>query len=176
MKTMASTREEMAKQVSKTLIDTALRMNVPSASARSPNIKIGTEVLLFREKQNKWIGPFRVLDVEVKMVHIHIKRGEPRHSIDKVKPYLRPDETLPVPAASPADPMRMSAETKPLTAEALEGFLAGIMSTCVLPVWFPPSLMIGILSKILILSRSGILLSEALGMVIQTLRYLLWKP
>lgn len=94
MRAMESARMEMAQVISKTRLDTALRSNVPTAADQAPNIMIGSEVLVFRERQRKWIGPFRVLDVQGKMIHIDIKRGQPRYSIDKVKPYLRESQTL----------------------------------------------------------------------------------
>lgn len=52
---------------------------------------IGSEVLAHKEKYlNKRIGPFKILDVDRKMIHVDIDGTNKLLSIDKFRTNLRP--------------------------------------------------------------------------------------
>lgn len=55
---------ELSKVIEKSRLQRALRSNVSGSSAT--NLKIGSEVLLFREKSNRWERPYKVLDLSGK--------------------------------------------------------------------------------------------------------------
>lgn len=89
---MQSVRAEMAKLVAKARVHVALSRNVPTAV--DANIRILDQVLVFREKPvNKWMGPYKVLDVYGKINHVDISGKNAQFSIDKVKVYNLPGET-----------------------------------------------------------------------------------
>ena len=84
MKAMVLARKEMTRIIAKERIPRALRTNVPSAA--HTDIPIGSRVLIFREKpENKWIGPYRVLDVKDKCLFIDLDGTDYQVSLDEVK-------------------------------------------------------------------------------------------
>lgn len=95
MKAMHAARKEMATITAKSRIDTARRMNVPAASGS--DLAIGMEVLVYREKpEDIWVGPFKIMDLNNKMVHVNIDGENRRLSIDKIKLYLSSETLEPV--------------------------------------------------------------------------------
>lgn len=98
LKLMRSAKKEMAQVIAKSKLTKAMRMNIPSACNRS--IKIGDDVLVYREPPgNKWIGPFKVVNVDDKMAHLDYNGELKLYSIDKLKVYNEDLTTLP-PASS----------------------------------------------------------------------------
>ena len=97
MRTMQAARKEMSKEISQNRLTTALKSNV-RASAHY-DIVIGSEVFVYKEPPlNKWIGPFRVLDMKGKAVFVENKGRTTQLSVDKVKVYRRPSaDELPDP-------------------------------------------------------------------------------
>ena len=98
LKLMRSAKKEMAQVIAKSKLTKALRMNIPSSCNRS--IKIGDDVLVYREPPvKKWIGPFKVVNVDDKMAHLDYNGELKLYSIDKLKVYNEDLTTLP-PASS----------------------------------------------------------------------------
>ena len=58
MKILSETFMEMNTVVAKKRITTALRQNIPSSALKT--FKKGDEVLAYREKTKKWVGPYKV--------------------------------------------------------------------------------------------------------------------
>lgn len=89
MKAMISARSEMTAVMAKSKLSTVLRSNIPAAALS--DITIGSEVLVYREKpENKWVGPYRVLTIDGKVVHVDANGTSMQLSIDKVKRYSQP--------------------------------------------------------------------------------------
>ena len=94
MKAMVLGRKKMTRIITKERITMASRTNVPSAA--HTDIPIGSRVLIFREKpENKWIGPYRVLDVKDKCLFIDLDGTDYQVSVDKVKAYKCPQQSVP---------------------------------------------------------------------------------
>ena len=94
---MQAARREMSKETAQNRLTTALKSNV--AAAAHHGIGIGSEVLVYKEPPlNKWIGPFRVLDIKGKAVFVEAEGRITQLSVDKVKVYRRPS------ADDPPDP------------------------------------------------------------------------
>lgn len=55
---------ELLKMIAASRVSRALRSNVLSAAIQ--NIKIGDELLVYREESKQWEGPHQVLDVDAK--------------------------------------------------------------------------------------------------------------
>lgn len=92
MQAMQSARTEMTKIVAKTRVHVALSKNVPAAADAA--IRILDKVLVYREKPvNKWLGPYNVLDINGKIVHVDINGKSSQFSVDKVKPFQEAGET-----------------------------------------------------------------------------------
>lgn len=105
MKALKTARIEMAKHVAKARISTAKHSNVPRAA--DADIKAGVDVLTYREGQNEWTGPFKVLSSDGKQVIVEVNGKQKVFSIDKVKLYKQPDNpapenSSPAPAQGPA--------------------------------------------------------------------------
>jgi len=50
-------------------------------------VSVGSEVLVYREKPKKWMGPFRVIDASDKQLFVEVNGRIVQFSIDKVKLY-----------------------------------------------------------------------------------------
>ena len=88
MPAMHSARKEMAAVIAKDRLSTAIRANVPAAAMK--NTKIVSDVFVYRENpEDKWIGPFKVLDNDDKVLRIDVKGSPMQVSLDKVKLYLQ---------------------------------------------------------------------------------------
>ena len=79
-------RKELSQSIASHRVTQALQRYNPSASMFS--LKISDEVLVYRENPRQWVGPYRVLDVLEKIVHLDFDRRNVRFSIDEVKPYF----------------------------------------------------------------------------------------
>ena len=83
---MRQARKELSSMVAKSKLKRALKMNIFAAASKS--FKIGDEVLVYREDPiNKWVGPFSVINVEGKMIHIDYNGDLKLFSKDKLKKY-----------------------------------------------------------------------------------------
>ena len=72
MSAMHYAREEMSAVIAEDRLITAISTNVPSAAMK--DIKVGNNVLVYREKpENKWTGPFKVLDSNGKLLQLTSK-------------------------------------------------------------------------------------------------------
>lgn len=72
MAAMHSARKEMAAVIAKEVLSTAIRANVPAETMR--NIKVGSDVLGFREKpEDKCIRPFKLIKIDEKVLQIDVK-------------------------------------------------------------------------------------------------------
>eukprot|EP00171_Calliarthron_tuberculosum_P003183 IDg3183t1 len=89
MKILHKARAEMTKVIATSRIRTALNRNVPAAADRE--VKIGSEVLFYREKGKVWEGPYMVVAGDGKNLWISIKNELKRVSVDKVREYVRPN-------------------------------------------------------------------------------------
>ena len=89
MAAMHSARKEMAAAIAKERLSSAIRANVPAAAMK--DIKIGSDVLVYREKpEDMWIGPFKVLDSDGKLLRLDVRGSVMQVYVDKVKLYLSP--------------------------------------------------------------------------------------
>ena len=89
MAALHSAQKEMFASIAKERLNTAIRTNVPSAAIK--DIEVGAEVLVYREKpENKWTGPFTVLQSDGKVLQVDVKGSPTQVSVDKVKLYLHP--------------------------------------------------------------------------------------
>lgn len=68
---MRDAREEMTKLMALVRVEKGFQCNVPIAV--DTNIRIGDEVLVYREKAKRWMGPFFVTDVSRKVVFLDIE-------------------------------------------------------------------------------------------------------
>lgn len=107
LKLMRDARKEMSQLIAKSKLTKALKMNVPSAAHK--DLKIGDPVLVYRESPvNKWIGPFKILNIDKKMAYLDYNGELKLYSIDKLKLYNESLQSLP-PAPNPsADQMETS--------------------------------------------------------------------
>ena len=102
MTAIHAARKELSQLIASHRVTQALQRNTPSASISS--LKIGDEDLVYRETPRQWVGPYRVLDVLEKIVHLDVDGRHVRFSIDKVKPYFRErgsstaEDVVPTPA------------------------------------------------------------------------------
>eukprot|EP00171_Calliarthron_tuberculosum_P003208 IDg3208t1 len=78
--------------VAKQRISTALKRKLPPGSTMA--ITAGTKVLIYREKEKKWVGPAEVVEVEGKTIRVYDCRGHLKpFSISAVKPYIEPSNS-----------------------------------------------------------------------------------
>lgn len=87
MEAMEKARSELSAITADDKVKRAPLSTVPTAA--SSDIKIGMEALVYREGPKVWDGPFIVLDVCRKVVHLNINGRSVKFSIDKVKQYRR---------------------------------------------------------------------------------------
>lgn len=86
LKAIKDAREETARMISQLRFVTAIASN--TASAADSDIRIGDEVLFFREKPvANWTGPFVVTHVDDKIMNLDSGDHQWLASIDKVKLY-----------------------------------------------------------------------------------------
>lgn len=89
MKALATAQMEMNSIIAERRILMALKKNIPSSSDHV--YSIGEEILIYREKPNKWVGPFRITSVNDKLVSIYGEKSKRTHTFNKqdIKPYNR---------------------------------------------------------------------------------------
>lgn len=87
MEAMEKPRHELAKVINEKRVSRALRNNIRAAGTK--DIKIGMDILVYREDPKTWDCPFQVLDVSGKAVHASVNGCSVQFSIDKVKEYRR---------------------------------------------------------------------------------------
>lgn len=86
MNAIHTARNEMDQLIAKDRVRTALSRNLPAAT--DTEIRILDQIIVFREKpDNKRTGPFDVVDVDGKAVHVQIGGRIVQISIDKVSKY-----------------------------------------------------------------------------------------
>lgn len=91
MRAMQTARVEMSQIMSKTRVNVALSRNVPAAA--DADIRILDEGLIFREKPiKKRTGPYKVLNVDGKIIYAEVNGRLTQFSVDKVRLYLQADE------------------------------------------------------------------------------------
>lgn len=84
MKSIALARRNMSQIMAKERMAKALRMNAPASV--NEEVSIESEVLLYRKKpENKWVGPYLVLDMKDKSMCIDDKVSTVQESIEKGK-------------------------------------------------------------------------------------------
>ena len=64
-----------------------MRQNIPSSALTT--FKKGDEVLAYREKTKKWVGRYKVKEVEDKMVTITKDSYTKKWNVQQLKPYKR---------------------------------------------------------------------------------------
>lgn len=100
---MVTARAEMLANIARTRLRTALAAPVPAAADR--DVHPGMEVLVYREPPaNEWVGPYTVISQADKMVSLAVDGQAKLFSIDKVKEYLPPAPSQPVPPNVPTPP------------------------------------------------------------------------
>jgi hypothetical protein len=89
MAAFAAAQMDMSAIVRENRITAALNHNVPSSVNRT--YEVGEEVLVFREKEKKWMGPMVVVLVEDKIITVKDLGSERvlRFSTIQIKPFLR---------------------------------------------------------------------------------------
>lgn len=107
METLHQSRIEMAKVIARARLRTAMNKNVP-ASADS-ELNIGDMCLIYRESPiSKWVGPYRVIDIDSKAVTVILNGRPSSYSIDKCRRYIvqqLEEEAPTVPDSIPAETM-----------------------------------------------------------------------
>ena len=90
MKALRTARAEMENVVSKLRVKTALRSNIPQAAQQ--DILVGDEVLLHRDEQRPWTGPYRVVRVLDNQVWLRVTpQLTQQYNISQVKLYVEND-------------------------------------------------------------------------------------
>lgn len=84
---LATAKEEIVKVVALDQITRALKFCAPVATTME--IKIGYEVLVYREMTKECDGPCIVSNVKSKVVFVKAELKDKQFSIDKVRPFLR---------------------------------------------------------------------------------------
>lgn len=83
----AVAKDEMVKLSALARINKALRTNAPACTQY--DIRIGDEVLAYREKNRRWHGPYKVVDVKGKSLTLNIDGKNRPFSVDKVRPFVK---------------------------------------------------------------------------------------
>ena len=93
MEVLTMAQREMNTIIAQRRIITALTKNIPSASDRF--YSIDDEVLVYREKEKEWVGPYRVVFIDGKMITMQNpeRTYEGTFSSQQIKPYLRDEGT-----------------------------------------------------------------------------------
>ena len=111
MLALQNARSDMVKNIAKSRLSSARRMNVPRAV--DSNVKIGMDVLVYRERPvNKWTGPFKVTAIDEKMVWINKNGRMSLVSIDKVKEFKEPIPESATASGTPDDLLAPTAEAQ----------------------------------------------------------------
>lgn len=84
---MATARNEMIKLTALARVSKALQMNAPAATDQ--DIRIGDDVLVYRGKEKRWLGPYTTIDAREKGVIVEINCKRRPFSIDKVHRYAQ---------------------------------------------------------------------------------------
>lgn len=87
MKILSEARIEMNTTIAEKRIATALQKNVTSAADRV--YMFGDEVLVYEEKEKKWIGPYIVKKVNHKIATISNGSYTQKFNVQQLKPYYR---------------------------------------------------------------------------------------
>jgi len=115
-KAMAEARADMAKLVAQARLSKAFRERLPRAAELE--VGPGTRVLVFREKSQKWEGPYMVEGSDVKLLWLNIEDQLKLFSIHQIKVY-KPSIT-PVSATSGTEETAASRESAPMGTAAAD--------------------------------------------------------
>ena len=85
LQAIVDARLEMGRIVTEQRIARALKSKLPPAVTH--NLNPGDNVLVFREKKKRWIGPYRVSRIEEKRIFITDGKSTRPFSITQVLPY-----------------------------------------------------------------------------------------